>query len=382
MQMYCSKCGAQNPDDAQVCNSCSSVLPKAPDGAEKIIPKTSGLAIAAFVLGILSLFSCGLTVLPAIILGIVGIIVIEKSGGRRTGRVFAVLAIIIPVLVFFAMLLLLLPQLNVKQMAYRMTCGKNLSEIGKAVQIYANDYDGEFPRSGGKIWKPHLPGSGVKNSVWAKHIHNWRAENRYGAYNVSPDGTGGVGNISSCLYLLVKYAGVSPKSFICQGDKGATEFKPSDKGAGNVELTDLWDFGPEPSKHCSYSYHMPFGLYALTTSSEPGMAVAADRNPWIDSPGAKAKQWPFFANVFHITKEETRAFNAITHQEDGQNVLFVDGHVGFEKKPFCGVNDDNIYTFWNGGDIRRGGRPWVTSTSLRGSEPQDRLDSLLVHDGQ
>jgi len=35
---------------------------------------------------------------------------------------------------------------------------------------------------------------------------------------------------------------------------------------------------------------MPFGLYALTTSSEPGMAVAADRNPWIETPVAGAKE--------------------------------------------------------------------------------------------
>ncbi|MGB2866484.1 MAG: hypothetical protein WBC05_24350, partial [Sedimentisphaerales bacterium] len=43
--------------------------------------------------------------------------------------------------------------------------------------------------------------------------------------------------------------------------------------------------------------------------------------------------------------------------------------------PFCGINDDNIYTFWNGGDIRVGGVPGI------GSEPSERLDSLLVHDG-
>jgi len=71
-----------------------------------------------------------------------------------------------------------------------------------------------------------------------------------------------------------------------------------------------------------------------------------------------------------------RAGNTVTHQEDGQNVLFVDGHVGFEKRPFCGVNDDNIYTSWDGGDIRIGSPPIIGR-----SKPQDRLDSLLVHDG-
>jgi hypothetical protein len=56
--------------------------------------------------------------------------------------------------------------------------------------------------------------------------------------------------------------------------------------------------------------------------------------------------------------------------------LFLDVHVGQEKRPFCGINDDNIYTYWDGGDIRTGAAPTI------GSLPQNRLDSLLVTDGQ
>jgi hypothetical protein len=191
---------------------------------------------------------------------------------------------------------------------------------------------------------------------------------------LNADGAGGQANISSCFYLLVKYAEVTPKSFICKGDAGVTEFNPADDAAGNKNLIDFWDFGTEPSKHCSYSYHMPFGEYALTTSSKPGLAVAADRNPWQDSPAASAKQYPGLYNP-NGGKEAIKYGNAIAHQEDGQSVLFVDTHVGFEKRPFCGVNDDNIYTYWDGGDIRIGAPPVI------GSEPKGSFDSLLVHDG-
>jgi hypothetical protein len=104
------------------------------------------------------------------------------------------------------------------------------------------------------------------------------------------------------------------------------------------------------------------------------MAVAADRNPWQDSPAATAKPFP---GIYAPDggKEAVKAGNAIAHQEDAQNVLFLDVHVGQEKRPFCGINDDNIYTYWDGGDIRIGAPPTI------GSEPQDRLDSLLVNDG-
>ncbi|MBA7636270.1 hypothetical protein ES703_43886 [subsurface metagenome] len=45
------------------------------------------------VLGILSVFTCGITAIPAVILGIISLVKIEKSGGRLTGRVFAIVGI-------------------------------------------------------------------------------------------------------------------------------------------------------------------------------------------------------------------------------------------------------------------------------------------------
>jgi hypothetical protein len=360
--MYCPKCGQENPDDAQVCHSCGSELPKVDAATQKITPRISKLATAALALGILSLFTFGLTIVPAIVLGIISILTIEKSGGRLTGRAFAILGIVIPVLVFLAIFVVLMPALfRVKSTAYRMVCSTNLSGIGQAMLAYANDYDGEFPRSAGK------------NGQWAMVIPNWMAPNQFGAYGLAADGSGGQGSITSCFYLLVKYVEVTPQSFICKGDVGTSVFKPAHDGAGNKELSDLWDFGMNAREHCSYSYHQPFSLYPLTTSSEPSLAVAADCNPWIISPAYEAKDISLFNPMG--SRGAVRTGNAITHQEDGQNVLFMDTHVGFEKVPYCGINDDNIYTFWDGGDIRRGSPPTL------GSAPMDRTDSLLVHDG-
>jgi len=248
--------------------------------------------------------------------------------------------------------------------ASRITCNRNLSKIGKAMIIYANDYDDKLPRAGGR------------NSVWAGHISNWMADNRFAAYGLGSDGSGGLATITSSFYLLVKYAEVSPKSFICPGDEGATEFKPTIIRAGDRELIDFWDFGLEPSKHCSYSYHMPYGLYALTTSSDPGMAVAADRNPWIRSPSGGRKSEYLLINYNpNGGKEAVKIGNTIAHEEEGQNVLFLDGHVNFEESPLCGINGDNIYTYWGGDDRRRGGYPIP-----RMSEPSDRMDSYLVNE--
>ena len=52
----------------------------------------------------------------------------------------------------------------------------------------------------------------------------------------------------------------------------------------------------------------------------------------------------------------------------------MDAHVSFEKLSFCAVNDDNIYTYWDGEDKVRGTPPAL------GSQPADPCDSLLVND--
>jgi prepilin-type processing-associated H-X9-DG protein len=361
--MYCPKCGKENPEGAQVCGGCSSPLPGASGPAERPITKTSRLAIAAFVLGVLSLFTLGITAIPAVVLGIISLVRIEKSGGRLTGANFGVLGIVVPVIAIL-MLGILLPALaRVRQIDLRTTCGSNLAGIGKAMTIYANDYQDQFPRAGGR------------NTVWGgSGSVVWNARNRFQAYQMSADGAGGSATISSCFYLLTKYAEVTPKSFICKGDSRTREFRLSDYQQPDLQLIDLWDFGPVPAKHCSYTYHMPFGLYALTNSFLPGMAVAADRSPWLASPAASAKTMAQF-NPTGTNIDQQKYGNSISHQEDGQNVLFMDGHVYFEKRSYCAIKDDNIYTFWDGGDIRRGGAPVVGS-----SQPMDRKDSFLVHD--
>jgi len=291
---------------------------------------------------------------------------------ERKGFTLVELLVVIAII---AMLMgILMPALaRVRQIAFRLTCGTNLSGIGKAMLIYANDYQDELPRAGGR------------NTPWGGPVV-WDAIDRFGAYGLSADGSGGKATVSSSFYLLVKYAEVTPKSFVCKGDSGTSELKLATYPQHNpavAELINAWDFGPDPRKHCSYSYHNPYGLHALTTSSEPGMAVAGDRNPWIESPAAAAKTpfTNFKPNIppWNGTTEQAKFGNAITHQEDGQNILFMDSHVDFEKYTYCGVEDDNVYTHLPQGL----GKPQLGEKPLPFvSQPGHRKDSLLVHDGE
>ncbi len=291
----------------------------------------------------------------------------EQHHSRRPTRADAVVLAAVGLL-----LILLVPVLlaRPRERAVRTLCAANLAQIGKTMFVYANDHEDELPRAGGPA------------SMWGKAVV-WDAPDRWRAYGLNADGSGGQATISSCFYLLVKYYDAPTRLFICRGDRGTTEFKLSDIFAlpWSFKLTDAWDFGPtaDARRHCSYSYHMPFGLYSLTTASDPNMAVAADRNPWIVSPMAAAADLILFIPdipPWRGTAERARAGNAITHQWDGQNVLFLDGRVTFEKRSYCGFDSDNIYLISTRLD---GGSP-IGMTPTIPCWPANRHDSVLVHD--
>jgi prepilin-type processing-associated H-X9-DG protein len=126
---------------------------------------------------------------------------------------------------------------------------------------------------------------------------------------------------------------------LCKSDPDTTgKFSHSDPW-------DVWDFGAAPGGYCSYAYHFPYddsnGLsYSLTSGSYPAMAVCADRNP-----------------------EPQTSGNSRAHQGEGQNVLYVDGSVKFEKDRNCGLNNDDIYAAEGGG-----------------SSPAHKFDSYLINE--
>ncbi len=288
---------------------------------------------------------------------------------RRRG--FTLVELLVVIAIIALLMGILMPALaRVRQLAFRMTCGTNLSGIGKAMLIYANDYDDELPRAGERTatWVATLPAGA------------WMALDRIAAFGT---GTASKASVSSCFYLLVKYAEVTPKSFVCKSDTGTSEWEIGDEQnvPPAMELIDAWDFGAKPYEHCTYTYHYPFGTFALTSSSEPGLAVAADRNPWLSSPAdptASDTAATRFAD-FGLTggTDRVRNGNSITHQQDGQNVMYLDTHVDFAKTSACSLEEDNIYT--KSASTVGKGDPLGTPAKFL-TPPMNRKDSLLVHD--
>ena len=65
--------------------------------------------------------------------------------------------------------------------------------------------------------------------------------------------------------------------------------------------------------------------------------------------------------------------NSFNHQQEGQNVLFGDGHVEWLSDPFCGTQHDNIYTA-GGPEIKADERTKAVITA----SPVSGTDSILL----
>jgi len=271
---------------------------------------------------------------------------------KRRGFTLVELLVVIAII---AMLMgILMPALaRVRQMAYRMVCGTNLGGIGKAMMLYSNDNEEEYPRAGGvKSWW------GTAGCIQAWNATSGQREAFRGTECVPA-------TISASFYLLIKYSDLTPKQFVCRGDYGTKEWKLS-LAVGSVKVNDLteaWDFYNTPGLYCSYSYHLPYDSsdcstkgYPINSVSNASSPVCADRNPYLDKnavvyldaaagtqTGQRAPLWDP-TGLFYSDLDKTG--NAAAHQRDGQNVLFNDIHVNFERYPNCGIENDNIWKHW------------------------------------
>jgi len=270
-----------------------------------------------------------------------------KMKNKRKKKGFTLVELLVVIAIIALLMSILMPALaRVRMYANRVFCGTNLSGIGKAMMIYANEDKYQ-----------ELPRPGFYDTTWATDgiISDFAHEDREQAF---ADGTA---TVTSALYLLIKYADGSAEQFVCPGDT-AKEFEVSDSGSSTTDAAELWDFGEDttrpPGTFCSYAYQFPFSFnynilrnYPLDTGSSSLMPVCADRNPYLD---IQAKSYiegadgddetPDFAH--NDLQDPDHTMNAASHGREGQNVLKMDVSVQWCEKPNVGILNDNIYKYW------------------------------------
>jgi prepilin-type processing-associated H-X9-DG protein len=111
--------------------------------------KTSGMAITSLVLGILGLFTCGLTAIIGLILGIISMVKIKNSNGQLTGWGLGLAGTIVSgvfLLMFPIWLAMMLPAFaKAQQRAQSIQCVNNMKQLALAVVIYSGDNNDTLP---------------------------------------------------------------------------------------------------------------------------------------------------------------------------------------------------------------------------------------------
>jgi prepilin-type processing-associated H-X9-DG protein len=160
--MLCPGCGQQNPEGALRCRSCGAAMAAAteapwrnvqvPEPEPAPVPfRTSGMAIASLVLGLLGLFTLGVTALIGLVLGIVSLVQIQSSRGRLggTGLAAAGIGISGTMLLFVVPILaaILFPVFaQARERARAAACMSNMKQLGMGLSMYVQDYDEHLPR--------------------------------------------------------------------------------------------------------------------------------------------------------------------------------------------------------------------------------------------
>jgi len=288
-----------------------------------------------------------------------------KRTSQSRSKGFTLVELLVVIGIIALLISILLPSLNrARETANRVKCASNLRQIGQAIQLYSNENKGAYPRT-------IFDGTGGIYSQMVNNIGSQASDPFVGT-----QGTVGTNNVGASLFLLLRTQEIGSEVFTCPS---SNQEKDDFQGGSNTALNRS-NFS-NLSRNLSYSYANPFPSttaigngYKLNNSLTPDFAVMSDINPGSSVNGITTSN----AGTVRTNSSSSgmKDGNSNNHGQDGQNVLYGDGHVEFQNNPFVGIQRDNIYTVSDFATATQSNVNYTTTTFV--GSPVTANDSVLL----
>lgn len=315
---------------------------------------TFGLALVAMILGLCGVATVwfGFGVILGIVAVVVGWIAIERAKrdpARYGGKGFAIAAIWIGgFCALFAVPMIAAlhsPGLSASMSeSNRHYCAANLRGIAQSMVVYSAENEGLFP-----VTSP--PATATSYSVFATVAPGATSEETlkqmYSDRSMR-------GDVTASLWILVLKQQCTPKQFLCKSDPNASAVASS-VTSGNDFLSNFTAPPGSTTANSALSYSMAYPW--IDSLRRPGLDGASEpvvgawwRNTTDSRLPLMSDMAPMNGTgsspVINVMSNATsnRAWNSGNHNRDGQEVVFGDVHVTFERTPLVGLNMDNIWT--------------------------------------